>query len=180
MTVSCYYTTELHTDRTNVRIAQLPKPSRLHIEQDSDSTLLNFRRENLRLPFEEQSSLNDARCMHYSRNKTHNIIKADTLCQQYYNDHEEVNHLQVFVPGQLLEVLLQSLQGTASKHPCISEMVQKFRKKYYFSSVASYVRNWVRDYEICIQDKRIKNTQITPEFFPHPRMGSPTRGSHAD
>ena len=67
--------------------------------------------------------------------------------------------------GQLLKVLLQSLHGTAGKHPGISKMMQEIRQKYYFPSIATYVRNWVRDREICIQDKRINNTRITPELI---------------
>ena len=69
------------------------------------------------------------------------------------------------MPGQLLKVLLQSLHGTAGKHPGISKMMQEIRQKYYFPSIATYVRNWVRDCEICIQDKRSNNTRITPELI---------------
>ena len=112
----------------------------------------------LGLPFDEQILLNDARYMHYSRNKKRIIIKDDILYRQYYNDIGEVSHLQVLLPGQLLKVLLQSLHGTAGKHPGISKMMQEIRQKNYFPSIAPYVRNWVRDCEICIHDKRINNT----------------------
>ena len=44
-------------------------------------------------------------------------------------------------------------------------MMQDIRQKYYLPSIATYVRNWVRDCEICIQDKRISNTRITPELI---------------
>ena len=93
------------------------------------------------------------------------IIKDDILCRQYYNDLGEVSHLQVLLPGQLLKVSLQSLHGTAGKHPGISKMMQEIRQKYYFPSIATYVRNWVRDCEIFIQDRRINNTRITPELI---------------
>ena len=83
--------------------------------------------------------------------------------RQYYNDFGEVSHLQVLLPGQLLKVLLQSLHGTAGKHPVISKMMQEIRQKYYFPLIATYCRNWVRDCEVCIQDKHINNTRITPE-----------------
>ena len=43
--------------------------------------------------------------------------------------------------------------------------MQEIRQKYYFPSIATYVRNCVRDCEICIQDKRINNTRITPELI---------------
>ena len=62
-------------------------------------------------------------------------------------------------------MLLQSLHGTAGKHPGISKTMQEIRQKYYFPSIAPYVRNWVRDCEICIHDKRINNTRITPELI---------------
>ena len=65
-----------------MNIAQLTKPPRILIEQDSDPTLLNFKREMLGLPFDEQILLNDARYMHYSRNKKRIIIKDDILCRQ--------------------------------------------------------------------------------------------------
>ena len=66
-----------------MNIAQLTKPSRILIEQDSDPTLLNFKREMLGLPFDEQILLNDAGYMHYSRNKKRIIIKDEILCRQY-------------------------------------------------------------------------------------------------
>ena len=165
ITVSCYHANDLHKDTSIVHIAQLTIPSRILIEQDSDPTLLNFKCEMLGLPFDEQILLNDARYMHYSRNKKRIIIKDDILYRQYYNDTGEISHLQVLLPGQLLKVLLQSLHGTASKHPGISKMMQEIRQKYYFPSIATYVRNWVGDCEICIQDKRINNTRITPELI---------------
>ena len=128
ITVSCSYANDLHKDTTFVNIAQLTKPSRILIEKNSDPTLLNFTREMLRLTFDEQILLNDARYMHYSRNKKRIIIKDDILYRQYYNDIGEVSHLHVLLPGQLLKVLLQSLHGTAGKHPGISKMMQEIRQ----------------------------------------------------
>ena len=75
ITVSCYYSNDLHKDTTIVNIAQLTEPSRVPIEQDSDPTIINFKREMLGLPFDEPMLLNDARYMHYSRNKKRIIIK---------------------------------------------------------------------------------------------------------
>ena len=43
-------------------------------------------------------------------------------------------------------------------------MMQEIRQKYYFPSIATYVRNWVRDC-LYIQDKCINNTRITPELI---------------
>ena len=44
-------------------------------------------------------------------------------------------------------------------------MMQEIRQNYYFHSFTTYVRNWVRDCEIGIQDKRINNTRVTPELI---------------
>ena len=132
-----------------MNIAQLTKPSRVLIEQDSHPALLNFKRGMFGLPIDEQILLNHARYMHYSRNKKRIIIKDDILYRQYYNDLGEVSPLQVLLPGQLLKVLVQSLHGTAGKHTGISKMMQENRRKYYFPSIATYVRNCVRDCEIC-------------------------------
>ena len=44
----------------------------------------------------------------------------------------------------------------------------EFRQKYYFSSNATYVKNCVRKSEIRLQDKRIKNTRITPKLIQIP------------
>ena len=151
ITVSCYYANDLHKDTTLVNIAQLTEPSRILIEQDSDPTLLNFKREMLGLPFDEQIILNDARYMHYFRNKKRIIIKDHIIYRQYYNNIGEVSHLQVLLPGHLLKVLLQSLHGTAGKHPGILKLMPEIRQKYYFPSIATYVRNWVRGCKICTQ-----------------------------
>ena len=64
VTMSCYYANDLPKDTTIVNIAQSTKPSRILIEQDSDSTLLNFKREKFALPFDEQILFIDARFMH--------------------------------------------------------------------------------------------------------------------
>ena len=103
-----------------------------------------------------------------SETKKRIIIEDDILYRQYYNDIGQVSHLQVLLPGQLIKVLLQSLQGTDGKHPGISKMIQDIRQKCYFPSIATYVRNWVSECKICIQDKRINNTRITPELIQMP------------
>ena len=73
--------------------------------------------------------------------KKHIIMKDDILYRRYYNDIGEASHLQVLLPGQLLKVLLQSLHGTACKHPGISKLMQEIRQKKYFPSIATYARN---------------------------------------
>ena len=127
--VSCYYANDLHKDTTVVKRTQLTKPSRILIEQDSDPTLLNSKGEMLGLLFDEQILLNDEHYMHYYGNKKRIIIKDDILCRQHYNDIGEVCHLQVLLPEQLLKALLQSLRGTAGKHPGSSKRMQEIHQE---------------------------------------------------
>ena len=61
-TVPCYYANDLHKDTTIVNIAQLTKPSSILIEQDSDPTLLTFKREMLGLPDEQIQKMMHVKC----------------------------------------------------------------------------------------------------------------------
>ena len=92
ITVSFFYAKDLHKNTIIVNIEQLTKSSRILIEQDPDPTLLNFKREMVGLPFDEQFLINDPRYMHYSRNKKRINIKDDILCRQNYNDLDGVSH----------------------------------------------------------------------------------------
>ena len=100
--------------------------------------------------------------------KTVFIIKVDIRFRQYYNDLGEVSHLHVLLTGQLLEVILQSLHGIAGKHGGISKMMQETQRKVINPFNCNIRQNWVRECEICIQDKRINNTRITPELIQFP------------
>ena len=101
----------------------------------------------------------------YSRNKKRDINKHDKPCRQYYTDLGEISHLQVLLPGHLLELLLQPLHGLAVKHPGISKIAARKSTKCYFPPVATYVTNWVRECTICIQNEGIDITPITRELF---------------
>ena len=130
---------------------------------------MNFKREMLSLPFDEQDLINDARYMHYSRNKKRIVVRENLLCNQHYADLGEVNHLQVLLPGQLLKVLLQSLHWTAGKRPSRSKKMQETRQYCYFPSIALFVKIWVWECEICIQESRINNTRISPNLYHIPK-----------
>ena len=85
------------------------------------------------LPFDGQILINNASYMHFSRKKKPNNSKDDSRCRHYYLDHGEVIHLQVFLSGQLLRVLLfSSLHRTAAKHPGVAKMMPENQQKIYF------------------------------------------------
>ena len=157
--MSCYYANDIHNKTMVVNIAESTEPSYELIEQDSDSTLLNFKCEMLALPNDKQIPINDALYMHFSGNKKLIIGKNDIFCAEYCKDLGEVSHLKI------LRKSPQRLYGTAGKHPGIPKMMRQFLRKYYFPSIATYVRNWVLKCAIRLQDKRKNNTQFTPEII---------------
>ena len=141
------------------------KPSRKVIERDSYPTFLNIKRGMLRLPFGYQVLVNDARCMHYSRNRTRLILRNDIYYRQYHNKVGNISHLQKVLQVQLLATLLKSLHGTASIYLGKSQKIQEIRSKYYFPPFAKYVRNWVQQCETCIKDKGINNLKLSSELL---------------
>ena len=117
------------------------------------------------LPFDQKIFATNPLYIHFSRNRNRIIIRDDILNRQYYNDVGDISHLQVLQPIQLKDTLLNSLIGEAGNHAGISKMIQEIRQKYYFPSIADHVRKWVEKSEICVQDKRIDNSQITLELI---------------
>ena len=47
-------------------------------------------------------------------------------------------------------------------------MIQEIRQKYYFLSIANHVRKWVKKCKTWVKDKRIDNSQVTPELISRP------------
>ena len=44
-------------------------------------------------------------------------------------------------------------------------MLKEIWQKYYYPGIAKIVKKWVQQCEICIKDKRIPNSSITPELL---------------
>ena len=65
--------------------------------------------------------------------------------------------------------LLQSLNGSANKHPEISKMLYEIRQKYYYPGIAKIVKKWVLGCETCMKDKRTTNPSKTPELLNLPK-----------
>ena len=84
---------------------------------------------------------------------------------QYFDETGNVKYHQIPLPQHLLQELLQSLHGTAHKHPGISKMLQEFRQRYYYPSMAKHVKKWVEGCEQGARDKRVPNATITPELL---------------
>ena len=107
----------------------------------------------------------DARYRHYANNLERIVLKDEILTRQYFDETGNVKYHQTLLPQHLLQELLQSLHGTAHKHPGISKKLQEFRQRYYHPSMAKHVKKWVEGCEECAKDKRVPNATITPELL---------------
>ena len=92
----------------------------------------------------------------------------EIITRQYFDETGAVKYNQMLFPKHLVQELLESLHGKANKHPGISKMLKDIRQKYYYPGIAKIVKKWVQGCEICIKDRRIPNSSITPELVSLP------------
>ena len=64
-------------------MAHFNKPSRIPIEQDSDPTPSNFKREMLGLPSDNQVLISNLRYNEFSRNRKRIILREDIFYRQH-------------------------------------------------------------------------------------------------
>ena len=117
-----------------------------------------------KLLHEEQSEnvlQQDARYRHYAIDLERLVVKEDILTEQYFDETGNVKYHQILLLRHLLQDLLQSLHGTAHKHPGISKLLQEIRQKYYYPSMAKHVKKWVEGCEI------LRKGQTSPQCNKH-------------
>ena len=146
-------------------LQKLAKPITMAIEQNNDITLQQLRLKLQKEEYSETILQQDPRYRHYCRQLDRLSVHEDIIYRDYYDETGNVQFRQVLLPKHLVTELLQSLHGTANKHPGISKMLHEIRQKYYYPGVAKIVKKWVQGCEICIRDKRIANASITPELL---------------
>ena len=146
-------------------LQKLAKPITMAIEQNNDITLQQLRLKLQKEEYSETILQQDPRYRHYCRQLDRLSVHEDIIYRDYYDETGNVQFRQVLLPKHLVTELLQSLHGTANKHPGISKMLHEIRQKYFYPGVAKIVKKWVQGCEICIRDKRIANASITPELL---------------
>ena len=112
----------------------------------------------------------NARYRHYTNNLERIVIKDEILTWQYFDETGNVKYHQILLPQHLLQELLQSLHGTAHKHPGISKMLQEIRQKFYYPSMANDVKKCLEGCEQGARDKRVPIATITPELLNLPEL----------
>ena len=141
------------------------KTNQIIIEQSKDAVLQQLKAKLLHEDYSENLLHQDARYRHYANNLERIVLKDEIQTRQYFDEIGNVKYHQILLPQHLLQELLQSLHGTAHKHPGISKMLQEIRQTYYYPSMAKYVKKWVEGCDQCARDKRVPNATITPELL---------------
>ena len=93
------------------------------------------------------------------------VIKDEILTRQYFDETGSVKYHQILLPQHLLQEMLQSLHGTAHKHPGISKVLQEIRQRFYYPNMAKHVKKWAEGCEQCAKDKGVHNATIKPELL---------------
>ena len=146
-------------------LQRLSNPTTMAIEQQNDVVLHQLRLKLQKEEYSETILQQDSRYRHYCSQIDRLSVQDDVVLRDYYDETGSVQYRQTLLPKHLVSELLQSLHGTAHKHPGISKMLNDIRQKYYYPGIAKIVKKWVQGCETCIKDKRIKNPSITPELL---------------
>ena len=158
------FSTNLVKQQPDIHV-QLPKTNQVIIEQPKHAVIQQLKAKLLHEDYSENVLQQDARFRHNASNLERIVFKDEILTRQYFDETGNVKYHQILLPQHLLQELLQSLHGTAHKHPGISKMLQQIRQKYYSTNVAKYVKKWVEVCAQCAKDKRVPNAAITPELL---------------
>ena len=160
-----HLSTHDNTQFQTQNIQKLAKPTTMAIEQQNDLILHQLRLKLQKEEYSETILQQDSRYRHYCRQIDRLSVHDDIIFRDYYDETGSVQFRQALLPKHLVTELLQSLHGSANKHPGISKMLHEIRRKYYYPGIAKIVKKWVQGCEICIKDKRINNASITPELL---------------
>ena len=115
---------------------RLRKTNQKIIEQSKDAVLQQLKAKLLHKNYSEPVLQQDARYRHYASNLERIVVKEVILTMQYFDETGNVKYHQILLPQHSLQELLQSLHGTAHKHPGISKMLQEIRQRYYYPNMA--------------------------------------------
>ena len=146
-------------------LQKLSYPNSIAVEQNNDVILQQLRLKILKESYSETILLQDTRYQHYRRQMDRLSVMDEIITRQYFDETGAVKYNQVLLPKHLVQELLESLHGTANKHPGISKMLIEIRQKHYYPGIAKIVKKWVQGCETCIKDKKIPNSSITPELL---------------
>ena len=150
------FSTNLIRQQLEIQV-RLRKTNQVIIEQSKDAVLQQLKAKFLHEEYSENVLQQDARYRNSANNLERIIVKRYIQTRQNFDETGNVKYHQILLPQNLLQELLQSLHGTAYKHPGISKVLQEIRQRYYYPSMAKYVKKWVEGCEQCAKDKQCNN-----------------------
>ena len=134
-----------NTQLQNQTIQKLAKPTTMAIEQQNDLILHQLRLKLQKEEYSETILQQDSRYRHYCRQMDRLSVQDDIIFRDYYDETGSVQFRQAFLPIHLVTELLQSLHGSANKHPGISKMLHEIRQKYYYQEFRKLSKNGSKD-----------------------------------
>ena len=149
-------------------LQKLAKPTTMAFEQQNDLIIHQLRLKLQKEEYSETILQQDPRYRHYCRQLDRLSVHDDIIFRDYYDETGSVQFRQALLPKHLVQELLQSLLGNANKHAGLSKMLQEIRQMYFYPGIAKIVKKWIQGCEICIKNKKIKNSSITPELLNKP------------
>ena len=99
------------------------------IEQQNDVMLHQLRIELQKKDYSETILQQDSRYRHNYSQIDRLSVQDDVVIRDYCDETGNVQYRQALLPKHLVSELIQSLHGTANKHPGISKMLYENRQK---------------------------------------------------
>ena len=125
------------------------------IEQQNDLILRQLRFKLQKEEYSETILQQDPRYRHYCSQLDRLSVHDDIIFRDYYDETGSFQFCQALLPKHLVQEL----------PPEGSKILHANRQKYYYPGIATLVIKWVQGWEICIEDKGIKNPLITPDLL---------------
>ena len=121
---------------------RLRKTNQIIIEQSKDAVLQQLKAKLLHEEYSENVLQQDAQYRHNESNLERIVVKEEILTRHYFDETGNVVYYQILLPQHLLQELLQSLHGTAHKHPGISKLVQEISRATTTPTWQSTLKSW--------------------------------------
>ena len=125
--------TKIDGNTTSYSMNGIKANARIRVEQDVDLVLKNMKLKILGQPHDEVLLMTDSRYKNYKANEDRIILKDGLLFRKYSGETDSVKYYQILIPKHLVNEVLCSLYGKFGKHPTISETINAYREKHFFS-----------------------------------------------
>ena len=167
MQPSIQESTKIDGNTTSFSINGIKANARKRAEQDADIVLKNLKVIIFGQPHDDVLLTTDRRFKHYKANEDRIILKDGLFFRKNNGETGSVIYYQYFIPKQLVNEVLRSLQGELRKHPRITKTIIANRGKYYYRKLDQLIKESVMSCKQCLRESQI-NRRLT-----HPPLQNP-------